>query len=281
MVAEKKQIKFSKTFFITESLLFLVAQFLGLWVGWRLFQIAEIREVIEQQSYSWWQFLIFFLFGTAVVLLFIKFVKSKIVFGGFFYILVFLGCSMFFDAFGLGLIGLGLALVVVLLRRFLPSVLTHNLAIILTICGMGAYFGLSFGPWEIIIILVLLSIYDFIAVFKTKHMVKMFRKMAEKGAVFAIIAPNKWRGFLVGLAKVQPGAEFIYLGTGDLVFPIIFAVSALRNGLLSSVLIIIGALLGVLSINFYFYFKKEKKAFPALPPITVGCVIGYLVSLLF
>lgn len=280
-MVKKLEIKFSKTFFLTESLLFLIAQFLGLYVGWRLFQIAEIREIIEKQSYSWWQFLILFLFGTVLVLLFIKFVKSKIVFGGFFYLLIFLGCVMFFDIFELGLIGMGLALIIVLLRRFLPSVLIHNLAIILAICGMGAYFGLSFNPWQIIIILIFLSVYDFIAVFKTKHMVKMFRKLAEKGAAFAIIAPNKWRGFLIGLAKVQPGAEFIYLGTGDLVFPIIFAVSALRDGLLSSVLIIIGALLGVLVINFYFYFKKERKAFPALPPIAAGSIIGYLISLLF
>jgi len=279
-MSSSKKIKFSKTFFLTESLLFLVSQILGLYVGWRLYQIVEIREAIEEQSYSLWQFLLFFLIGTAVVLLFIKFVKSKAMFGGLFYFLIFLGCMMFFDAFGLGLVSIGLALIIVLLRRFFASVLTHDLAIVLSVAGMGAYFGLSFGPLEIIIILVALSIYDYIAVFKTKHMVQMFKKMADKGAAFAIIAPSKWKGFVSGVSDVKPGVDFIYLGTGDLAFPLIFAVSALRDGLLRSVLIIIGALFGVLAINFYFYFRA-RKAFPALPPIAFGSIIGYLISLIF
>lgn len=274
-------IKFSKTFFIYEAVLFLITQFLGLYLGWRLFQIEEVKELVAKQSYSMWQFLIAFLVGTVVVLLIIKYAKSRMIFSGFFYILIFLGCVAFFDVFALGYLGLGLALIVVLLRRFMPSVLTHNLSIILAISGISSYIGLSFLPLQIIIMLVVLSVYDFIAVFKTKHMILMFKKMMENGANLAIIVPNKLVGFLAGLDKARPGEDFIFLGTGDLAFPIIFAVSVLRNSLLSSVLIIIGALIGVMAINLYFYFKKERRAFPALPPISVGMIVGYLVSLLF
>ncbi|MFA6296675.1 MAG: presenilin family intramembrane aspartyl protease [Patescibacteria group bacterium] len=273
--------KFSKTFFIYEAVLFLITQFLGLYLGWRLFQIEEVKELVAKQSYSLWQFLIAFAVGTVVVLFVIKYAKSRIIFSGFFYILIFLGCVAFFDVFALGYLGLGLALLVVILRRFMPSVLTHNLAIILAISGISSYIGLSFLPLQIIIMLVILSIYDFIAVFKTKHMVLMFKKMMENGANLSIIVPNKLIGFLAGMDKAKPGQDFIFLGTGDLAFPIIFAVSVLRNSLLSSILVIAGALLGVMAINIYFYFKKERTAFPALPPITIGCIIGYLVSLFF
>lgn len=275
------QVKFNRGFFLIESLLFLAAQVLGLYSGWKLFQITEIKEIIEKQSLEWWQFVLFFLIGTGIVLLFIRFIKSRIIFSGFFYLLIFLGCLMFFDSFSLGYLGIGLAVIVILLRKFFASVLTHNLAVILSICGLGAYLGLSFRPWEVVIILVLLSIYDFIAVFKTKHMVRMFKKMADKGAAFAIIAPSKWGGFTAGVSDVKPGGEFMFLGTGDLAFPLVFAVSALRDGMLSSVLIIFGALLGVLAINLFFYIKKTRMAVPALPPIAVGCLIGYLISLLF
>ncbi len=273
--------KFSKNFFIYEAVLFLVTQFLGLYLGWRLFQIEEIKELVAKQSYSLWQFLIAFFVGTVVVLLIIKYAKSRIIFSGFFYVLLFLGCLAFFDVFTLGYLGLGLALIVVLLRRFMPSVLTHNLAIILAISGISSYIGLSFLPLQIIIMLVILSIYDFIAVFKTKHMVVMFKKMMENGANLTIIVPNRLVGFLSGIDKIKPGGDFMFLGTGDLAFPIIFAVSVLRDNVISSILIIIGALLGVLAINIYFYFIKERRAFPALPSITIGCIIGYLVSLIF
>lgn len=161
----------------------------------------------------------------------------------------------------------------------MPSVLTHNLAIVLAISGISSYIGLSFSPLQIIIMLIILSIYDFIAVFKTKHMIVMFKKMMENGANLAIIVPNRLVGFLAGMDKAKPNDDFIFLGTGDLVFPIIFAVSALRISLLSSIMIIGGALLGVMAINVYFMIKKERRAFPALPPITIGSVLGYLISL--
>jgi len=264
-----------------EGLLFLITQFLGLYLGWRLFQVEEIKELVAKQSYSLWQFLIAFFVGTVVVLLVIKYAKSRIIFSSFFYVLLFLGCLAFFDVFALGYLGLGLALIIVLLRRFMPSVLTHNIAIILAISGISSYIGLSFLPGQIIIMLVILSVYDFIAVFKTKHMVLMFKKMMENGANLSIIVPNKLVGLLAGIDKAKPGEDFMFLGTGDLAFPIIFAVSVLRDGFLSSALVIVGALLGVIAINIYFYFKKERIAFPALPPITIGCIIGYLASLFF
>lgn len=271
---------FMKNFFVLEGLLFLVTQFLGLYIGWKLYQYPEVKEIVERQTYSWWQFLIAFAIGTLVILFFIKYVKSRLIFGGFYYVLLFLGCMAFFDAFALGYLSAILALAVCLLRRFLPSVLTHNMAMILAIAGMSSYFGLSFLPWQIILMLIILSVYDFIAVFKTKHMVAMFKKMMEQGAIFSLIIPSNLIGFLAGMKTAKPGENFIFLGTGDLAFPIIFAVSALRDGLLSSVLIIIGALFGVMAINLYFYFKKERRAFPALPPISIGCIVGYLISLI-
>src|SRR3989344_6075900 len=61
-----------------------------------------------------------------------------------------------------------------------PSVWAHDLLIILGLAGAASFFGLGFEPSIIVILLVAFSFYDFIAVYKTKHMIKMAKEMIEK-----------------------------------------------------------------------------------------------------
>jgi presenilin-like A22 family membrane protease len=268
-------------FFVMESLLFLLTQFLGLAVGFRLHGIEEVRKAIEAQPISLSRFLITFFIGTAILLLLLRFVKKKAIFQGLFYFLLFFGCLVFFDAFLPFFLTVLASVVVVALRFCLPSVLTQNLAIIFSIAGISAYLGLSLTVIQVIILLLVLSIYDVIAVYKTKHMVEMFKTLAQSGAVFSLVVPDKIRDFSVGVKDVKPGSHFLFLGTGDLAFPIIFSISALKVGLISSVFIILGAFFGLGLINLYFHISKRKMPVAALPPIALGAIVGYLISLIF
>ena len=72
----------------------------------------------------------------------------------------------------------------------------------------------------------------------------------------------------------------MYLGTGDLAFPLIFSASLLKENIVASFFVIFGAYLGVNLIYFYFYITKTRKPVAALPPIAFGSILGYLLSYL-
>ena len=114
---------------------------------------------------------------------------------------------------------------------------------------------------SIVVLLVIISIYDLIAVFKTKHMIKLAKFQSKL---------NLFTGFLI------PTKEGIaILGGGDIGFPLLFASVVMRDiGYGYSFVISIFATLGLF---FMFYLAKKKKFYPAMPAISLACFLGYLV----
>jgi presenilin-like A22 family membrane protease len=93
-----------------------------------------------------------------------------------------------------------------------------NAAAILATAGVGVIFGISLGVVPIIIFLTLLSIYDFLSVFITKHMVEIANYVIQKDLAFTVTAK-----------QVVPGeaVKRIDLGTGDLIAPVMLEVAIL------------------------------------------------------
>ncbi len=267
-------------FVIIETVSFLITQFLGLYIGYVLFNIEEVRQIIEEQDISILNFIISFSIGTALLLLLIKYAKKETFFKLIFYFLLFFGILTFFDVFIPLEINLLLTTILIIIRYYKKNVFLHNLTLILSIIGISSYLGLGLSVTQTLIILLILVIYDFIAVHKTGHMVEMFTKMAEKGAMFSIIIPNKIRLLFANMDKAKPGDHFLFLGTGDLAFPIVFSVSALKFGMLHSILIIVGAFAGLIVINLYQKYAKNAQAMAALPPIAGGAAIGFIIAML-
>ena len=68
------------------------------------------------------------------------------------------------------------------------------------------------------------------------------------------------------------------MGGGDVGFPLIFAGVVLNNyNLISALIVVLFVSLALLGLML---FGKEKKFYPAMPFLTAGCFLGYLVSLL-
>jgi presenilin-like A22 family membrane protease len=191
---------------------------------------------------------------------------------------VFIGADIVFEALLPQAPALVLAVIVALLRFLAPRVWAQNFVIIISVAGVAAWLGLSMTLQVAMSILILLSIYDVIAVYKTKHMVVMMKGMMERGVYFSIIVPEKTKNFLSHLGAARPGEGFMFLGTGDIAFPLIFAASALKYSFISSIAIVIGALLGIIAVHILFITQRERRPMPALPPIVLGAIIGFLVS---
>lgn len=238
---------------------------------------AEVRQAIETQEVSVWQFLLSFAIGTAIILLLIKYVKKGYFLKLGFYTLIFIGCLSFFDVWLPYYLTIILALAITLLRHFIATLLVHNISLVIALAGISAYLGVSLTVWQVLIILLVLAVYDVVAVHKTRHMVKMFNKLTSSGAIFAIVVPSRLKNILANLRRAQPGAGYLFLGTGDLAFPIILAVAALKADWAYSLAIIVGAWLGMIGMNIFQLVAKYDKPMAALPPIAGGGVLGFLV----
>lgn len=158
------------------------------------------------------------------------------------------------------------------------AVWVQDLVMLLTLAGIGAVFGLALTPLTVVIILAILSFYDIIAVYKTGHMVKLAETMVRARAIFGFVIPVKPGGFRENMTRVQPGEEFMILGSGDVVLPLLLAASLVRVSVGQAAIVIIFACIGLLVTNLLFTNQKIRRPMAALPPIAAMSIIGYLIA---
>ena len=162
-----------------------------------------------------------------------------------------------------GGIALGLALASAKLLR--PSF--KNLAAVLATAGVGVIFGISLSPLPVILFLLFLSVYDYISVFKTKHMVEMAEFIVKKDLAFTVTAK-----------EIIDGKERrIDLGTGDLIAPVILEVSTLAYMPFSATIFVFIGAVASLAV-FLFLVWKKKLVLPALPPLVFGMLVFLLLG---
>jgi len=286
-IREKKAKKdFQKQFwkiFVIEGSLFLITSVLAILSAFQLNKLVKVQK-IYLPAISFQDFLFSFLFVTFFVLLFISFKKAskfkELIYKGFFIITCFWGgmtvLNLFIPAFGAILI---MGFLIIMWLKF-PAIWVHDILITLGLAGAASFFGLGFDPSVVVILLVIFSFYDFIAVYKTKHMVVMAKEMIDKKVILGFIIPKEIRYFKDKLEKVKPGGNFLILGGGDIVFPNLLAVSVVPFGFLKALIIVLFSLIGSLLSYWIFINQKNKEPIPALPPVALFTIIGYFVALL-
>ncbi len=169
-----------------------------------------------------------------------------------------------------------LALALVATRVLWPkNLILRNLSSSVSVAGVGVLIGINLGVVPVIVFLVLLAVYDFIAVFKTKHMVALAKGIAKKNLAFTFALPSK---------ELKHQFE---LGTGDMVMPLTFAIAVMNSSAISGItfpnyiipgiLILIGSLAGLLWTIDYIS-KHVGIALPALPPQTVLMLLMWCVG---
>jgi presenilin-like A22 family membrane protease len=157
--------------------------------------------------------------------------------------------------------GLGFAVMRVLKR----NIITQNAAMLASIIGVGAFLGSELGFLPAITLLTALTFYDIIAVFYTKHMVTLAKEVVKQRLAFTVAIPTR--------------KHLFQLGGGDLVMPLVFTVAVLREfGLMVALSTMVGSML-VLVAFFAWLFSRPGKAYPALPPVTLGAMAGFILSL--
>jgi len=247
--------------------IFLVTQIIGLYVGTGLISIELERQGIVNDNpddpVNSVGLFVYILAFTAILLIILKFYKGDLLFKFLESILVFLTSMIVFgfvfpEEFGLAALVLPIILVV---SRwiFRKNLLLRNIASVLAAAGAGPLIGYNLGIIPVSLFLVILAGYDIIAVFYTKHMVTLAKGITKKNLAFTFALPTKEHQF--------------ELGTGDMVIPLVFAVSILVEtsksfslffALISPAIILWGSLVGLL-LTIHYSSKNVGKALPALP----------------
>lgn len=287
-------------------IMFISVQVLGMATGYRylnLISVGAVEPALGQPEnpMNALYLLGYILVVTLIILLVIKFKKSVIT--------VLEGLAIFFASMivfqllvpisipipYLGLFPLGILLALLLTYVHLKkrTYLTQNIALVFAVSGAGAVLGASLGVLPVLLFILALGVYDFISVFYTKHMLYLAKAITEKPRAFTAALPSNIKSYGQGskereqeqrkMKKSSQGKEghghTFQLGGGDLAIPLMFTVSTMRVGLMHSLATAIGALVALI-ILFSYVIRKPGIALPALPPITAGGLIGFLISVI-
>jgi presenilin-like A22 family membrane protease len=159
-----------------------------------------------------------------------------------------------------------------------PSVFIQDVCVVLSIAGAGSILGLTISPETAVFFLIIFSAYDIVAVYKTKHMVKMAKEMIESRAILGLVIPSSIIDFKSSLSEIKPGGKFLILGGGDVVLPLFLCSSIISSGQPQPLIVAVFSLIGVFFSFLFFIFQKDRRPIPALPPIAFFSIIGFLLT---
>ncbi len=266
--------------FLFEVFLFIFTEYLALGVALSLALKYNTASSATVEPLPAWQFILAFLIATVILLIILKYFKKPWLIQVLFYLAILEGLWIFGSAYFNWPEVLYFIIGILCFWLFYRNVFMHNIVIVLAISAISVLFGQNLMPSSAIIILIILGLYDYIAVFQTKHMVSMFKGLAENKVYFSLIIPQNFKGIFKKISEVSPQTEFMFLGTGDLAIPAIFIIACLKISLLTSLWAGLGAVLGFIFLYILFVTQKERAPMPGLPPIILGCLLGYLISFL-
>lgn len=174
----------------------------------------------------------------------------------------------------------------ILLLKFYPEWFVIDAVGLITSAGCAAIFGISLSPLPVVVLLILLVVYDYVAVHKTKHMLTLADGVMQQKMPIMFLVPKKLKysyareGFAIQDKKEERGAYM--LGLGDVIFPGVLVVSAqvFCDGLnvfglaLPSLGALAGAVLGMILLAIP---MRSGKPQPGLPLINGCAIVGFII----
>jgi len=213
--------------------------------------------------------------GTMLILLIIKLGRITI-WKLWFFIAVLVCLHIAFSAFIPSMYSFVLALLFAFMKIFKPNIFVHNFTELFIYGGLAVIFVPIMNTFAAVALMLVLSVYDMYAVWKSKHMVTMAKFQTKSGIFAGMLIPYKITAMSASEKKVKmEPVRTAILGGGDIGFPLIFSGVVLKNfGFYPSLImpfVISLALLILLLLG------KKKHFYPAIPFLTIGCIVGYLI----
>lgn len=189
------------------------------------------------------------------------------------------------------LLALIIAIPLAIYKIFKRNIVIHNLTELIIYPGIAAVFVPILNIWTAILFLVLISIYDMWAVWRSGIMQRMAKFQMNEVKIFGgFFVPYISKQVREQIARLRNSknkgklkrikVNLAILGGGDVVFPIITSGVFLKfYGLIPAIFVVIGA---TIALSLLFMFSDKKKFYPAMPFISSGIFIALLIwKLLF
>lgn len=267
----------------------------------------ETPEVEQEDDYLSFFYAIIFAFIFAIVILFLltRF-KASLILKFWFFTVVVLALGLAINAFlpksyaYASLIALVIALPLAFVKIYKQNFLVHNITELLVYPGIAAVFVPILNLNTIIFLLIVISVYDMWAVWRSGLMQKMAKYQIQELKIFSgFFVPYMSKKMKEKIEKIKNlpkkqqekykkktmKVNVAILGGGDVVFPILASGVMLKEyGFttfgpfslpLASLIVIAGATLG---LGYLFARSEKKKFYPAMPFITAGILLGIFAS---
>jgi presenilin-like A22 family membrane protease len=298
---------------------------------------AGMERPDVDEDFSWLFIFGAIIIGTIMVLILVRFKQKKL--WKLWYLSAVVMCiTISFSIFFGGLIAFICGIILGIWKVFRPNFYVHNLTEIFIYGGIAAIFVPIINIPSALGLLLIISIYDMIAVWQSKHMVKLAEFQTDSNVFAGLMIPYKQNDgkILTGhevfsantsvkknhkqtklnhnaklekdlkkLDKIQhvekQVASNAILGGGDIGFPLIFAgvimkelqhnmvlkfnetISTIGPEVISQIKTIVFFKTLVIPVIVSFsllallYYGKKGKFYPAMPFLSVGCLLGWLV----
>ncbi len=232
----------------------------------------ERPEIRESVSYIFIGVAI--IIGTILIFVLMQF-KSPHVWKLWFFLAILLTLTISFGAFMTSKIAFGIALALSLLRILRPGLIVQNFTELFIYGGLASIFVPIVNTFSAFMLLIIISLYDMYAVWKSKHMIKMAQFQTRSnifaGLLIPYRLPNATKKGKHKLVKIKTAI----LGGGDIGFPLIFAGVMMKTvGIYRAMIIPVFV---TISLALLLTKGKKNKFYPAMPFLSMGCVAGYAV----
>jgi len=151
--------------------------------------------------------------------------------------------------------------------------------------GASTMFGISLDIIPTLLLLVVLAVYDYIAVYRTKHMVELAEGVMDLKLPILLVVPKHWKYSFRKEKFDKEEREAFFMGLGDAVMPTLLVVSAnvfVQSGSYTIPLVgemnlpAIGAMVGTFAgfaVLMGLVIKGKPQA--GLPFLNTGVILGY------
>lgn len=244
-----------------------------------------------EQSYSYIFILVGVFIGTLILLLLIRFRQTGL-WKLWYFLAVVLALTVAFAAFINRWLALVFALIVAVFKIWKPSLIVHNVSEILLYGGLAAIFVPIMNVFAAVMLLIIISVYDMYAVWKSKHMVKMAKFQAKSNLFAGLTIPYSMKKGAkpvkfkeaknLDTKESNKGPRVAILGGGDIAFPLIFTAVVMKALILDGVsryasfsYVLIITVFVTMALSWLLFVSKKGRFYPAMPFISAGCFVGY------
>ena len=284
--------------------MFLIVQLAGLLLAFYLITPSQLQVYVGGEGAGdAGQVIIFFIYliATAILMFYLfkthrgpllfRGIEAVVVVSASFYLFLIVLSSLFpADITNDTVFSLLAAIALIAAKNKWPGL--RNLTAVIASVGVGVVLGIYFSFFAAFVLMALIAVYDYVAVFITKHMVTLGQESVNRNLAFMVGTYNLEvvpKGYLKAgeAAKMTrlfgrpvneelrkliksgsvPMPSFSALGAGDLALPLMLSVSAYLTYLnyFFSLTIIAGASFGL--VFAMYVSKKYAIALPAIPPL--------------